>query len=78
MYMHWFCFAKNKLTNAVIPSVPMFCDVYKITIFTSLYKMNDVLNELANLSKLLQRSALLSVEAHQLCVSKVVKLAPNW
>jgi len=27
--MHWFCFVKNKLTSAVIPSVPMFCDVYK-------------------------------------------------
>ena len=35
--------------------------------------LNDVLNEFANLSKLLQRSALSPIEAHQLCVSKVRK-----
>ena len=39
----------------------------------ALYTLNDVLDELANLSKLLQRSALSPVEAHQLCVSKVCK-----
>ena len=40
----------------------------------ALYTLNDVLNELANLSKLLQRSVLTPIEAHQLCVSKVCKL----
>jgi len=38
-----------------------------------LYTLNDVLNELPNLSKVLQRSALSPIEAHQLCVSKVRK-----
>ena len=42
--------------------------------FLALCTLNDVLNELANLSKLLQRSALSPIEAHQLCIFKVHKL----
>ena len=44
----------------------------------SLYTLNDVLNELANLLKLLQRSALSPIEAHRLCVSKVRKLEAQY
>ena len=40
----------------------------------ALYTLNDVLHELVNLSKVLQRSALSPIEVHQLCVSKVRKL----
>ena len=43
-----------------------------------LYTLNDVLHELANLSKVLQRSALSPIEAHQLCVSKVRKLEAQY
>ena len=44
----------------------------------ALYTLNDVLNELANLSKLLQRSVLSPIEAHHLCVSKVRKLEAKF
>jgi len=44
----------------------------------ALYTLNDVLNELANLSKVLQRSALSPIEAHQLCLSKVHKLEAQY
>ena len=39
---------------------------------------NDVLQELANLSKALEGSALSPIEAHQLCVSKVRKLEAQY
>ena len=44
----------------------------------ALYTLNDVLNELTNLSKLLQKSFLSPIEAHQLCVSKVRKLEAQY
>jgi len=44
----------------------------------ALYTLKDVLNELANLSKVLQRSALSPIEAHQLCISKVRKLGAQY
>jgi len=46
--------------------------------FLALYTLNDVLNESANLSKVLQRSALSPIEAHQLGVSKVRKLEAQY
>jgi len=44
----------------------------------ALYTLNDVLNDSANLSKVLQRSALSPIEAHQLCISKVRKLEAQY
>jgi len=44
----------------------------------ALYTLNDVLHELANLTKVLQRSVLSPIEAHQLCVSKVRKLEAQY
>ena len=72
-YRYWFCFLKNKLTSTVIPSVPE-----NPQYLIALYTLNNVLNELANLSKLLQRSVLSPIEAHQLCVSKVRKLEAQY
>ena len=40
--------------------------------------LNDVLHKLANLSKLLQRSALSPIKAHQLCIFKVCKLEAQY
>ncbi|XP_059179040.1 E3 SUMO-protein ligase KIAA1586-like [Physella acuta] len=44
----------------------------------ALYTVNDVLTELANLSMLLQRSNLSSIEAHQFCISKIRKLEAQY
>ena len=43
-----------------------------------MYTLNDVLSELVNLSKSLQKSALSPIEAHQLCVSKIRKLEAQY
>ena len=44
----------------------------------ALYTLNDVLSELANLSKSLQKSTLSPIEAHQLRVSKIRKLEAQY
>jgi len=44
----------------------------------ALYTLNDVLNELANSLKVLQKSALSPIETHQLCVSEVRKLEAQY
>ena len=44
----------------------------------ALYTLNDVLSEIANLSKSFQKSTLSPIEAHQLCVSKIRKLKTQY
>ena len=44
----------------------------------ALYTLNDVLSELANLSKSLQKNTLSPIELHQLCVSKIRKLETQY
>ena len=44
----------------------------------TLYALSDVLSELAILSKLLQKSTLSPIEAHELCVFKVCKLEAQY
>ena len=44
----------------------------------AVYTVNDVLDELANLSQFVQRSTLSPIEAHKFCVSKIRKLEAQY